>query len=218
MRTVLYASARPVGITKLALRIEAPDLPAVSPLTAAETAPCRRPCPLGLGDPAIRQRNLWVLLAHARLVSPPDRLRAAQPRLHQLAMARACGLEVPPTLVTNDPDRARTFVARYQAVVAKAIGVGHVAHGQHDVALYATRLERGEIDTRIAEVASAPVLLQECIAKCADVRARLQTPRNHPDGGAFLSRFGDKSAALAVSETNSQSGWQYLSRTSITPG
>lgn len=120
------------------------------------------------GEAALR--NLWVLLAHARWVSPADRLREAQPRLHQLAIARACGLEVPPTLVTNDPNRARAFVARYPVVVAKAIGVGHVADGQRDVALYATRLEREEIDMRIGDVASAPVLLQECIDKCADVR------------------------------------------------
>ncbi|GEJ58697.1 MvdC/MvdD family ATP grasp protein [Anaeromyxobacter diazotrophicus] len=73
-----------------------------------------------ISDPAHRQfawdecehalGAFWLALAGARWVNPLGADRDAHRKPHQLATARAAGLEVPRTLVTNDPDAARAFV------------------------------------------------------------------------------------------------------------
>lgn len=52
----------------------------------------------------------WLALAAARWVNPLGADRDAHRKPHQLATAQAMGLEVPRTLVTNDPAAARAFV------------------------------------------------------------------------------------------------------------
>jgi glutathione synthase/RimK-type ligase-like ATP-grasp enzyme len=45
-----------------------------------------------------------------RVVDPIFRMRAANRKLYQLHIAKDCGLKIPPTCVTNDPDAASTFI------------------------------------------------------------------------------------------------------------
>jgi glutathione synthase/RimK-type ligase-like ATP-grasp enzyme len=127
----------------------------------------RRPRPLepspGLrrddADFAIRQTEAALSgLAAAletRWVNDPWRDSAASHKLHQLALARRAGLAVPSTLVTNDPEQARLFLA--------AAGRGRVVHK----ALHATPEDwrttrfvgRAEL-RRLSSIRLAPVILQ----------------------------------------------------------
>jgi hypothetical protein len=95
----------------------------------------RRMGPPALGDeldPAFREgcareataalRGFLGGLAGRRFVNPPEADHAASDKLRQLRLARELGLEVPPTIVTNDPDRARDFYAAHRGdVVAKML-------------------------------------------------------------------------------------------------
>jgi glutathione synthase/RimK-type ligase-like ATP-grasp enzyme len=93
-----------------------------------------------------------------RWVNDPWREGAASHKPHQLAAAERAGLRVPRTLVTNDPERARAFLA--------AAGRRPVVHK----ALHATprdwrttRLVRAADRRRLASIRLAPVILQEYV-------------------------------------------------------
>ncbi|TDD99066.1 ATP-grasp domain-containing protein [Jiangella asiatica] len=90
-------------------------------------------------------------------VNPRAADEAAHRKPYQWAVARGVGLRVPPTLVTNEPDRARAFVAGH--------GVGRTVFKS----LLAswdwreTRLvEAADLD-RLASVRYAPVIFQEYV-------------------------------------------------------
>lgn len=83
-------------------------------------------------DPAFREgclreataalRGFLGGLAGRRFVNPPGADHAAGDKLRQLRLARELGLEVPPTIVTNDPEEARAFHAAHGGdVVAKML-------------------------------------------------------------------------------------------------
>ncbi|TDB78947.1 ATP-dependent carboxylate-amine ligase, partial [Micromonospora fluostatini] len=57
---------------------------------------------LGLG-------GLLFALPHARWVNDPHAMTAAEFKPRQLAVAARLGMTVPPTVITNDPQRAREF-------------------------------------------------------------------------------------------------------------
>jgi hypothetical protein len=55
-------------------------------------------------------RGIWALLGPAAYwMSHPQRIREASSKIGQLSRAADLGLEVPRTLVTNEPDRVREF-------------------------------------------------------------------------------------------------------------
>lgn len=60
-------------------------------------------------------------LPQARYVNHPWRIGAADHKPAQLAAAIQCGLDVPSTLVTNDPDAARAFAGEQGRIVCKAL-------------------------------------------------------------------------------------------------
>jgi len=105
--------------------------------------------------------GLWHAIP-ARWVNDPVRQDVASRKTYQLALARECGLAVPRTLVTNDPDEARAFLetcrrgARLDAVqktltpLAEEIG-------------FTRRLEPGDLD-RLDGLRWAPAILQEYVA------------------------------------------------------
>lgn len=119
-------------------------------------------------DFAVRQANEALCGLGASLdvrwVNDPWRESAASPKPRQLAAAERAGFRVPRTLVTNDPARARAFLA--------AAGRRPVVHK----ALHATpedwrttRLVGAGDRRRLRSVRLAPVILQEYVAG-VDVR------------------------------------------------
>lgn len=94
----------------------------------------------------------------ARFVNDPWRDAAACHKPRQLVAAEAAGLEVPATLVTNDPARARAFVdaRRGGRVIHKAL---HAT----PVDWHPTRFLEGGDLARLEAVRLAPVILQEYV-------------------------------------------------------
>lgn len=116
--------------------------------------------------------NLWSDL-RCLWVSEPARIREATPRLRQLIAASQLGLEVPPTIVTNDPETAREFAIRHAPVIVKPISHGLVPghQGEPDRLTFTTLLRQDELETCLATLGTAPVLMQHFEPKVADLRA-----------------------------------------------
>ena len=141
-------------------------------------------------DPAFREgcvresaaalRGFLGGLAGRRFVNPPDADHAAGDKLRQLRLARELGLDVPPTLVTNDPAEARAFfhacAARRADVVAKMLTpLSTSMHGGspfvHTSAVTAEDLE--DLDG----LRYAPMVFQERVPKARELRVAMVAGR-----------------------------------------
>jgi glutathione synthase/RimK-type ligase-like ATP-grasp enzyme len=97
-------------------------------------------------------------------VNDPVRDSAAQHKPWQLAVARQVGLHIPETLITNDPDEARSFWA------AHAPHVVYKPFRQTRSAWRETRALLPDDVSLLDAVRLAPVLFQEKIEGVADLR------------------------------------------------
>ena len=98
-------------------------------------------------------------------VSPPRAIETSMMKTWQLPTARAVGLDVPDTLVTNDPDEARAFIDR--------LGLGNVVCKAFSATLENWRETRvvGEAEyAQLHQVAVAPVIFQELVPAEVDLR------------------------------------------------
>jgi hypothetical protein len=125
--------------------------------------------PVTLGDESMRPlivndssaAFLGLLLTSFRgsWVSPPEATRTAQNKLVQLRAARAAGLRVPRTLVSQDPARVRAFcaeLARGPGAVVKPVV------GAQNVPVMTGRIEDPEL-LDDAAVRLSPAIYQELV-------------------------------------------------------
>jgi glutathione synthase/RimK-type ligase-like ATP-grasp enzyme len=142
----------------------------------------RRPIPPNLPAELSDAQRLWAtreaseaLLGAWRTldavwVNHPDRNRLAESKPEQLKAAQRLGFEVPDTLVTNDRERVREFVANHpQGVVCKPLWDGRVPVQEGDERLFfTTRLD--ETSVKVDELGPEPYLFQALVEKRVDVR------------------------------------------------
>ena len=108
--------------------------------------------------------GLWQLL-RARWMNDPNRDDAASRKARQLRVAAEVGLEVPRTLITSDPRRAREFVGGCGCgkVIYKTFSCTHAIWRE-------TRLLGPEHQAHLDAVRVAPVIFQEFIPAESDLR------------------------------------------------
>lgn len=102
-------------------------------------------------------------------VNHPDRNRLAECKPEGLRTASALGFEVPPTLVTNDEDVLRDFVADHPGgVVCKPLWDGRVPSqpGEHKL-FFTTLLESADA---ASDIGPEPYLFQALAPKRYDIR------------------------------------------------
>ena len=109
-------------------------------------------------------QGLWLTL-DATWINPPGNDERAARKAWQLDVARACGLTVPRTLISNDPDAALRFIG--QEGVERTI---YKAFQGSEAAWRETRLLRPEEMDMIETVAHAPLIFQEYIDAVVDLR------------------------------------------------
>jgi len=97
----------------------------------------------------------------------PSAAALAGRKLSQLAQARAIGLAIPETLITNCPKAAREFVRGHDRV-AKAVVSGGFVDGDRQFAIYTTPIGSDGLDDE--RVHAAPVIFQQRIENAFDVR------------------------------------------------
>jgi hypothetical protein len=108
--------------------------------------------------------GLWYSL-HCYWMNPPLADEVGQRKVRQLQLARSVGLAVPETLITNDPARAREFVAAHAGggVVRKAFR--NIAEAPRETSLVS------EADLRLIDtVRFAPVIFQRYVPADLDLR------------------------------------------------
>ncbi|QRK08816.1 MvdD family ATP-grasp ribosomal peptide maturase [Archangium violaceum] len=100
-----------------------------------------------------------------------ETLRRAEHKPLQLALARALGLEVPRTLMTNDPEEVRAFAASCpEGVVTKMMSsfAVHDARGREQV-VFTTPLDARELE-ELEGLELCPMTFQERLAKRLELR------------------------------------------------
>jgi glutathione synthase/RimK-type ligase-like ATP-grasp enzyme len=106
-----------------------------------------------------------------RWINSPEREANARFKIVQLEMAKQCGLLIPETLVTNDPDAAQNFCADHKQVIYKLIDErsGRLLPREPGAAIATTPVRESDLK-HLAQVKHCLHLFQRRIAKRYDVR------------------------------------------------
>lgn len=107
-----------------------------------------------------------------RWLDHPSAVADASYKPHQLTVATTCGLNVPPSLVTNSGAEARKFAAEVGGeLVYKSLSSGVIAEQDELRIIYTTRLADGDLDeSNDQSINLCPILLQRWVPKAFDVR------------------------------------------------
>jgi glutathione synthase/RimK-type ligase-like ATP-grasp enzyme len=106
-------------------------------------------------------------------VSEPHAIRYANLKLRQLKLAHELGFRVPDYTVTNDPDRARAFLAkRPHGVIVKALA-NPAIYGPERVGMVYTHLLTPADAEAVDDVRHEPTFLQEFVRKRMDIRVTI---------------------------------------------
>lgn len=117
-------------------------------------------------------RGLWSLL-DCIWVNHPDNNRIAEIKLNQLKRAIQFELEIPNTLVTNNPSEARRFVkSTKNKVIAKPLAGGLIPDDVSPTAIF-TSVLRSKDAQHLTDVRLTPTLFQEYIPKSLEVRVNV---------------------------------------------
>lgn len=113
--------------------------------------------------------GLWQLL-DAIWVNHPAKNRVAEIKLHQLKTAARLGLDIPRTLVTNDPEEARKFFTHCEGkIIIKTLSGGLVEEGPSSTAIFTNKVEQTDLDN-ITSIQYTPTLFQEYVPKEVELR------------------------------------------------
>lgn len=119
-------------------------------------------------------------LSGARWVNDQLRERAAENKLLQLRLALESGLEIPPTLLTNDARRARAFYeAEDGLVVAKLLRPLSVSMGAAPFFVYTSDVRAADIEA-LDSLRHCPVVFQRKIEKRRELRVAYVAGRLFP--------------------------------------
>ena len=119
--------------------------------------------------------SLWYLLEQRFWVNPYPAFSAARHKPFQLHAARAVGLEVPRTLVTNDPDSVADFFERCSGrMIYKGCETTRRIDGAgRRSALFTAAVERADLARVLESVALAPCIFQEYVPKRSEIRVTI---------------------------------------------
>jgi glutathione synthase/RimK-type ligase-like ATP-grasp enzyme len=103
-------------------------------------------------------------------VNHPDATRAANDRLRQLSVAKSIGLDIPETIITNDPEMARDFYRIHRGgIIIKALHHHAVQVGNRVYAMYTHKMTDKDL-SYLTDLVNAPCILQEKVVKKSDIR------------------------------------------------
>lgn len=91
-------------------------------------------------------------------------------KLEQIYLARECGLDVPETLVTNDPDAVRELIGRCGKVVYKSLTTTDFSEAHW---IWTTLLDESRIEQYADNICRAPGIFQEFVPKVYELRVTI---------------------------------------------
>ncbi len=115
--------------------------------------------------------DLWDTFDVLHVPAPRPVVQRAQYKMRQLQLAAQLGLELPPTLVTNDPDALLRFAARHERLITKQAGTSQVRRTADGDAVvrYTEPLLPSDL-AHVASVALCPVIVQAYVPKRLELR------------------------------------------------
>ncbi|RSO15391.1 ATP-grasp ribosomal peptide maturase [Streptomyces sp. WAC 06725] len=137
--------------------------------------------PSGFGFPHLAEQDARFALTQARYglggvlaslpgclyVNHPHRIGDAEFKPSGLAAAASCGFRLPPTLITSDPEAARTFIKEHGPVIYKPLSTPLYRIDGVSCTVEVAEVTAEEIDDTVAGTAH---LFQRRVDKAADVR------------------------------------------------
>jgi glutathione synthase/RimK-type ligase-like ATP-grasp enzyme len=152
-------------------------------------------------DPAMRKAcrsqsisSLWSLLECLPVfqLDPVDALRRAPYKPRQIQLARALGLDVPRTLLTNDPDAVRSFAATcLTGLVTKMVTSSIQLETTSGLETVYTRVVEPEELAYLEGLDLCPMLFQERVPKAQELR---------------ITVVGSRMFAAAIDSSTSEAG------------
>lgn len=134
-------------------------------MTEVERAYAHREARLGLG-------GVLAALPAVNWANHPNRAADAMYKPLQLATAAACGLRVPPTLVTNSPAAVRRFAAGHASVggvVQKSFGANTFSEGGQTKVAFTRRLDEAALGD-LRGIDATATQLQRWVDKLTEAR------------------------------------------------
>jgi glutathione synthase/RimK-type ligase-like ATP-grasp enzyme len=144
-------------------------------------------------------RREWELTVRGLAAASPESIWVNHPlragwldgnKLAQMSLAARAGFEVPPTLLSNDPDRIVRFARQFDHVAVKSQGGAwrEMPDGAMAVA-YTQRCTSAELDAGRAGLTRAPVLVQPYLEKTHELRVTVV------DAIVFVCRIDSQASA-----------------------
>jgi hypothetical protein len=146
-------------------------------------------------DPEIARyvRREWELAIRGLASLSPERIWVNHPfraewlegnKLAQMKLAREAGFDVPPTLLSNDPDEIVPFSEAFDQVAVKSQGGAwrRMPDGKMAVA-YTQRCTSDELDANRDALGQAPVMVQPYLEKAYELRVTVM------DEAVFICRI-----------------------------
>lgn len=113
------------------------------------------------------QEVIWDSIPESKWLNPPDRIRKAQIKLAQLALAGSLGFEVPHTVVSNDWDNIAEELT--DDIIIK-MSRGLLYEAGKTMGLYTTRLTPEKIGQLRGSTFPYPAIFQDYIPKAREWR------------------------------------------------
>src|SRR5215472_4223308 len=144
----------------------------------------RRPTPFEL-DPMLSPSGQQFASAEARMalggllrsvdclwVNHPEKMVSADYKPYQLKVAGECGLEIPASLITNDPEAVLEFYERCKGeMIYKTLSGGMiVAESGEVVSVYTSRVTLDDLRDEGSRVSYTACLFQELVPKEVELR------------------------------------------------
>ena len=126
-------------------------------------------------------------------VNHPDRMVAADYKLLQLKIASSLGLEIPSTLITNDPDEVHRFFERCEGqVIYKPMSSGMILSEDENLTTIFTNRVLSQHLEEAYRVRYTPCLFQENVPKKLELRITIIG--NHVFPAEIYSQDSERSA------------------------
>jgi|694.fasta_scaffold02612_43 hypothetical protein len=134
-----------------------------------------RPSPSTVGEKlkaAELEEALWNLMLEIpfqKWMNFPTCNWLADKKASQLTLASECGLRTPPWIITNDVNRASSFLQEHNwDCIVKPLDRGYINHNGSIYHIYTNQLDKADVDLSL--IASCPSLMQKKVNKAFDVR------------------------------------------------
>lgn len=114
--------------------------------------------------------GFWDALSHARFIDPPAAVSEAEEKIRQMRLAAACGLTIPRTVVTNDPEAVRRLHEECGGrIVTKLLNPLSYSMGKAPLFVHTSAVTDEDLED-LGGLSLSPMIFQERIDKELELR------------------------------------------------